>query len=51
MQPLEGGEPKQLTNFTSDLIYSFDLSRDGKQLVFSRGIRSSDVVLFSGIKQ
>ncbi|HEY9500637.1 MAG TPA: hypothetical protein VIR01_03270, partial [Pyrinomonadaceae bacterium] len=51
MQPLEGGEPKQLTNFTSDLIYSFDLSRDGKQLVFSRGTRSSDVVLFSGIKQ
>jgi len=51
MQPLEGGEPKQLTNFTSDLIYSYDLARDGKQLVLSRGTRSSDVVLFSGIKQ
>jgi Tol biopolymer transport system component len=50
MQRIEGGEPKQLTNFTSDLIHSYDLSRDGKQFVFSRGTRSSDVVLFSGIK-
>lgn len=50
MQPIEGGEPKQLTNFTSDLIFSYDLSRDGKQLVLSRGTNRSDVVLFSGIK-
>ena len=51
VQPIEGGEPKQLTNFTSDLIHSYDLSRDGKQFVFSRGTKSSDVVLFSGIRQ
>ena len=51
VQPIEGGEPKQLTNFTSDLIHSFDVSQDGKQFVFSRGTRSSDVVLFSGIRQ
>ncbi len=51
MQLVEGGEPKRLTNFTSDRIYSFDVSRDGKQFVFSRGPRSSDVVLFSGLKQ
>ena len=50
MQAVEGGEPKQLTNFTSYIILSYDLSRDGKNLVFSRGTRSSDVVLFSGIK-
>jgi Tol biopolymer transport system component len=50
MQHLEGGEPKQFTNFTSDLIHSYDLSRDGKQLVFSRGTNRSDVVLFTGIK-
>jgi len=50
MQPAEGGEPKQLTNFTSDLIHWYDVSRDGKQFVFSRGTHSSDVVLFSGIK-
>ncbi|MGB7202426.1 MAG: hypothetical protein WBD16_09185, partial [Pyrinomonadaceae bacterium] len=49
MQNVAGGEPKQVTNFTSDGIFSFDLSRDGK-LVFSRGTTRSDVVLFSGIK-
>jgi Tol biopolymer transport system component len=46
-QPLDGGQPKQLTNFTSDLIFSFDLSRDGKQLALSRGMVTSDVLLIS----
>jgi Tol biopolymer transport system component len=50
VQPIEGGEPKQLTNFTSDHILSYDVSRDGKQFVFSRGTIRRDVVLFSGIK-
>ena len=50
-QPLDGGQPKQLTNFTSDLIFSFDLSRDGKQIVLSRGITTSDVVLISNFKR
>ena len=31
-QPLEGGEPKQLTHFTEGQIYSFDQSWDGKRL-------------------
>ena len=51
MQPVDGGAPKQLTNFTSDRIHTFEVSRDGKQLVFSRGTTSSDVVLFSGLRQ
>lgn len=51
LQSIEGGEPKQLTHFTADEIHSFDISHDGKQLVFSRGTNRSDVVLFSGIKQ
>ena len=51
VQNVEGGEPKQLTNFTTDIILSYDLSRDGKNLVFSRGARTSDVVLFSGLQQ
>jgi len=50
LQPIDGSKPKQISNFTSDLIHSFDLSRDGKQFVFSRGTNRSDVVLFSGIK-
>ena len=46
-QPVNGGAPKQLTNFKSDLIFMFDLSRDGKQLVVSRGTVSRDVVLIT----
>src|SRR6185369_12541501 len=44
-QPLNGGTPKQLTNFTADRIFWFDFSRDGKQLALSRGTVNSDVVL------
>lgn len=50
-QPVDGGAPKQITNFTSDVIYSFDFSRDGKQLTFSRGSIPSDVILISGFKR
>jgi serine/threonine protein kinase len=46
-QALAGGPPKQITNFTSDLIFSFDWSRDGKQLALARGNTSSDVILIS----
>jgi TolB protein len=49
LQPLAGGAPKQLTNFKSDLIFSFDWSRD-RQLACSRGIATSDVVIISNIK-
>ena len=49
--PIDGGAPKQLTNFTSDQILWFDLSRDGKPTLFSRGDTTKDVVLISGIKK
>jgi Tol biopolymer transport system component len=44
-QPIDGSAPKQITNFTSDLISNFALSRDGKRLAISRGNNSLDVVL------
>jgi Tol biopolymer transport system component len=44
-QPLEGGPPKQLTDFKSDSIFSFDWSRDSKQFVYARGAVTTDVVL------
>lgn len=44
---LAGGELKQLTNFTSDQILCFDLARDGKQIVCSRGALINDVVLLT----
>jgi len=49
-QPIDGGAPKQLTSFKSDLITSFAWSRDGKELVCSRGSVTSDVVLMTDIK-
>jgi Tol biopolymer transport system component len=43
-QPIDGGVLKQLTHYDSELIFWFDISRDG-QLPLARGSQSSDVVL------
>ncbi len=50
-QPVDGSAPKQLTNFTNDLIFAFDFSRDGKEIALSRGTRTSDVILISNFNQ
>jgi Tol biopolymer transport system component len=50
LQPLAGGTPRQLTNFTSEQIYSFAWSPDGKQLAAARGATSSDVVLINNFR-
>jgi Tol biopolymer transport system component len=44
-QPLAGGQPRQITNFQSGLIFSFDWSRDGRQLAVARGTTSQDAIL------
>ena len=49
-QPLEGGTPKRLTEFTSDQIYTFDWSHDGKQLALWRGSPTRNVVLISDFR-
>ncbi|MCI0339156.1 MAG: DPP IV N-terminal domain-containing protein, partial [Acidobacteria bacterium] len=49
-QPLDGSAPRQLTNFTSDRIFWFDWSQDGKQLACSRGTVTTDVVLINEFK-
>ncbi|MDQ4121383.1 MAG: protein kinase [Acidobacteriota bacterium] len=49
-QPLDGGAPKQLTDFKADSIFSFAFSPDGKQLALSRGTVNNDVVLISNFK-
>ena len=49
-QPLDGGEPKQLTNFNSERIFYFDWSRDGKQFGCVRGYSTSDIVLISNFR-
>jgi Tol biopolymer transport system component len=48
-QPVDGGAAKQLTNFTSDQIFTFNWSRDGKQLVCARGVQTTDVILIKDL--
>jgi len=43
-QAIEGGEPKQLTNFETGRVFSYDWSPDGKQLALERGELLNDVV-------
>jgi Tol biopolymer transport system component len=50
-QPLDGGALKQMTNFSSEQIFWFDWSSDGKQLACSRGRSLNDVVLISESEQ
>jgi len=49
LQPIDGSPRRQLTNFKTDRIFSFDWSRDGK-LVCSRGVIDSDVVLIKDFR-
>jgi eukaryotic-like serine/threonine-protein kinase len=48
--PLDGSAPKQLTDFKTDRIFWFDISRDGKQLALSRGTQTSDVILIKDFR-
>ena len=50
MQPLDGGEAKQLTNFTSQGISNYAWSRDGKQIAVARTSFKSDIVLISDVR-
>ena len=49
-QSLEGGEPQQITNFTSERITDFGFSPDGKHLAIVRGQSNDDAVLIKGFE-
>jgi Tol biopolymer transport system component len=49
-QPLTGGEPRSITNFSSGQIFDFSWTRDGKQLLLAKGEWTSDVVLISNFQ-
>lgn len=49
--PLDGGGSKQLTSFDSGLIFAFQVSRDGKRIVLSRGTQTDDVILLRDAPQ
>ena len=50
IQPIDGSPAKQLTDFKSDRIFSFDWSPDGKWLALSRGPEQRDAVLITDFK-
>jgi len=49
-QPLSGGPPRPVTDFTSGHIFDFAWSRDGKQLLLAKGEETSDVLLISNFR-
>jgi hypothetical protein len=48
-QPVTGGPPQPVTHFTSDKIFWFDWSRDGR-LALSRGTDQTDAVLIKNFR-
>jgi Tol biopolymer transport system component len=48
-QPLDGSAPKQLTNFKSQFVYSFAISRDGKIAAY-RWSATRDIVLIKDFR-
>jgi Tol biopolymer transport system component len=50
VQPLDGGEPVQLTSFDDLYIDTFNFSPDGKSLALSRGESSRDIVLIKNFR-
>ena len=49
-QPLTGAAPRQITSFPSGRIFDFAWSRDGKQLLLTKGDQTSDVILISNFQ-
>jgi Tol biopolymer transport system component/tRNA A-37 threonylcarbamoyl transferase component Bud32 len=50
LQPLDGSKGRQITDFTSERIFDFHWSFDGKQLALVRGHTDADVVLIRDSK-
>jgi Tol biopolymer transport system component/DNA-binding winged helix-turn-helix (wHTH) protein len=48
--PIRGGPTRQLTDFNTDTIFSFDWSPDGKHLVAARGQFGHQIVMLSGLR-
>ena len=50
VQPVNGGQPKRLTDFTNSSIYHFAYSRDGTRLFLARGNQIHDAILIKNTK-
>ena len=51
IQPINGGPPRQLTDFTSGWIYRIAYSTDGKRLYLARGFAVNDAILVKGFAE
>jgi Tol biopolymer transport system component len=51
MQPLDGSACRQLTHFTSERIFRFAYSPDGKKIAIERGHVESDAVLLRDVSR
>ena len=49
-QPIAGGAPKQLTHFKSDGVASYGWSSDGRQLVCTRSVETTSIVLIKDFR-
>jgi eukaryotic-like serine/threonine-protein kinase len=49
-QPLNSKDLVQITKFPTGEMFGFAWSRDGKQLAFARGLRTTDVVMMSNFR-
>jgi TolB protein len=48
--PLDGGAPRQLTDFDSGQIFNLALSQDGRRLALARGTLISDLVMIRNVR-
>lgn len=48
--PIEGGAPKQVTDFGDERIYTYAWSPSGAELAVARGDRATDVVLVTDLR-
>ena len=49
-QPLDNTKPRQITNFTEDVIFYYAWVGDEGQLIVSRGARTKDIVLIRNVE-
>jgi Tol biopolymer transport system component len=49
VQPIDGSPARRLTNFTADQVFNFSWSLDGKQIAYSRGKGTHDIVLIQSL--
>lgn len=49
-QPIDGGKPQQLTDFTSGACYNLAFSHDGSRLYLARGHELRDAILITNYK-